>query len=115
MSEATLAYTVHHQGRKYSAGSTAAQIGPAAAEIGDHAWVGGRRPSNVPQPGDPEGGTMLGSPPAAMSPLGSPAPTPEPPASEPPEGGDQGDAETGTSADREAAPRRGTRRSNSNT
>jgi hypothetical protein len=35
--EPMLAYTVHHKGHIYPAGSTAADIGPDAADIGAHA------------------------------------------------------------------------------
>jgi hypothetical protein len=75
MSEAVLAYTVHHKGRKYSAGKSAAQIGPVASEIGDHAWVGGKGPGPVTGGGDPDASTRTGTPPDSMSALGTP-PTP---------------------------------------
>lgn len=64
-SEAALAYTVHHKGRKYLAGTTAEDIGPVAAEFGDHVWVDGKPPakSSIPKEGEPDGGTNIGAPP----------------------------------------------------
>lgn len=56
---------VRSTGRTYLAGMTAGEIGPAAAEIGDHAWEGGKAPSarQVPKEGDPDAGAALGTPP----------------------------------------------------
>jgi hypothetical protein len=63
MADKKLAYTVHHKGRKYRAGSTAEEIGPAAGDFGDHVWEGGKAParSAVPGPSAPAGGVTLGS------------------------------------------------------
>jgi hypothetical protein len=54
--EPMLAYTVHHKGHIYPAGSTAADIGPDAADIGAHAWEGGITPgaAAAPKQGDGE-------------------------------------------------------------
>lgn len=81
--EPKLAFTVHHKGRKYRGGSTAADIGPAAAEIGAHAWVGGIAPEKSQLPGvdAPAGGTLSATPPV---PAPSALPTPPAPAPEEP-------------------------------
>lgn len=75
--EPRLAVTVHHQGRKYRAGMTAEQIGPAAGEIGAHAWVDEKAPakSAVPKEGTPAGGSYTATPP---TPTPSALPTPGP-------------------------------------
>jgi hypothetical protein len=96
MSEATLAYTVHHKGRKYSAGSTAAQIGPAAAEIGDHAWVDGKGPGPTSASG--------GEPPPRSPAKGGAA---EPPAT--PTDGEEGGAGAEADPAHETPARRGRR------
>lgn len=59
MSEPKLARTVHHKGRKYTAGKTADEIGPVAGEFGDHVWEGGKAPakSSLPKEGTPDGGS----------------------------------------------------------
>lgn len=61
----TLAYTVHHKGRKYSGGTTAEDIGEVAGEFGDHVWVGGKAPakSTTQKSSSGESGSRLGSPP----------------------------------------------------
>ncbi len=92
MKEPTLASTVYHRGRRYRAGSTASQIGPAAGEIGEHAWVDGVRPDIAPE--GPAGGSRAGSPPI---PVPSALPTPTEPEGEP----------EGDGAPRKAAGRRG--------
>jgi hypothetical protein len=76
-SEPTLAYTVHHKGRKYTAGSTAKEVGPVAAEFGDHVWEGGKAPakSALPKEGDPDGGTNSATPGVPRSGLPGPADT----------------------------------------
>lgn len=58
-----LALTVHHRGMIFPAGKTAEEIGPLAAEIGDHAWEGGKAPaaSAIPGSGTSTGGLMLGT------------------------------------------------------
>lgn len=82
--EPKLAYTVHHKGRKYRGGSTAADIGPAAADIGAHAWVGGIAPEKAKLPGAdaPVGGTLSATPPV---PAPSALPTPAEPEEQPTE------------------------------
>lgn len=72
-SEPELAMTVHHKGRKYRAGMTAEDIGPAAAEIGKHAWVDGIAPAKTPDKDAQAGGTPAGSP---VVPTPSALPTP---------------------------------------
>jgi len=64
-SEATLAKTVYHKGRKYRGGMTAEEIGPVAAEFGDHVWVGGKAPAkqSIPDQGSPDGGVHAATPP----------------------------------------------------
>jgi hypothetical protein len=64
-SEPTLAYTVHHQGRRYIAGTTAEEIGPAAGELGAHVWEGGKAPTKAQTPSEdtPAGGTQAHTPP----------------------------------------------------
>ena len=101
MSEARLATTVFdNNGRIYTAGSTAAQIGPAAAGIGAHAWVDGIRP-------EPEPVEQQDPPPPEQPPDGDGAATP--PAA-PPEDGEQAGDGSEAVADREApAARRGRR------
>lgn len=86
--EPKLAYTVHHKGRKFTAGMTAEEVGPAAADLGDHVWEGGVRPDITPPAGAPAGGTPSGQPPVpTMSALPTAPPNPdlgdEPPADEP--------------------------------
>lgn len=65
--EPTLAYTVHHKGRQYRAGTGAEEIGEVAGEFGDHVWVDGKAPaksSTRTNSGDSGGGgTQLGTPP----------------------------------------------------
>ncbi len=85
-----LAYTVHHKGKRYLAGTAADQIGPDAGEIGDHAWIGGKGPGKVTTEANPRAGVNAGSP---RVPTASALPTPGPaPAAAPePDGGDAGD------------------------
>jgi hypothetical protein len=101
--EPRLAFTVHHKGRKYPAGSTAEDIGPAAGQIGKHAWEDGRAPesSAVPEPDAPAGGTPAGSPPV---PTPSPLPTPPDPADEG-DGSDDSEALPAARAGRRSSPR----------
>lgn len=63
-SETKLAYTVHHKGRKYTAGMTAEEIGPVAGEFGKHVWEGGQAPAKSAIPGEdaPDGGTFSATP-----------------------------------------------------
>jgi hypothetical protein len=64
MSEAPkLAYTVHHKGRKYTAGKTLEELGPIAAEFPDHLWEGGKAPAKSAIPTDgPDGGVYAATP-----------------------------------------------------
>jgi hypothetical protein len=62
--EPMLAYTVHHKGNIYPAGSTAADLGPVAAEIGAHAWEGGVTPETAAAPKQGEGAAAEGGTPS---------------------------------------------------
>lgn len=74
--EPTLAYTVHHKGRKYSAGQTASDVGDVAGEFGEHVWVDGNAPakSSGEKSSGTDGGSQLGSPPVPP-PSALPTPT----------------------------------------
>jgi hypothetical protein len=80
MGEPTLAYTVHHKGRKFRAGMTATEIGPAAAKIGKHAWVDEIAPTAdaVRTDGDPGGAPAARPPVPTPSALGVPPVPAEP-------------------------------------
>lgn len=110
-----LAYTVHHKGRVYEAGTTSQEIGAVASEFGDHVWEGGRRPRRLPKDENPDAGTLLGTP-TAPTPTGLPtpegmqtlagaagAPAPEPP-SAPPEGGEDDGAAAKKTAAKKVTP-----------
>jgi hypothetical protein len=95
----TLAYTVHHKGQVYRAGMTAEDIGPVAAEIGEHAWEDGIAPTPAPHVGSGspvgDGVTPAGAPPAPPD-LGAGA-----------AGGDEPAASEGTAARRGGGRGRG--------
>ena len=62
MADKKLAVTIHHAGRIFTKGMTAAEIGPLAGEFGDHCWEGGKAPAESAIPGKdaPTGGLTLG-------------------------------------------------------